>query len=52
MYCDTVWVPHPRDVFVFVAILEIGVDRRHNAKRLFPQEKDTLHILQKVYMYS
>ena len=30
----------------------IGVDRKHDAKWLFPQEKDTFHRFEKVYVYS
>jgi hypothetical protein len=30
----------------------MGVDRKHDAKWIFSQEKATLHAAQKVYMYS
>jgi hypothetical protein len=34
------------------SIFRIAVDRMHDAKWLFPQEKATLYELKKVYVYS
>ena len=34
------------------SIFGIGVDRKHVIKWLFSKEKATLHVLQKVYVYS